>query len=58
MAELVVGAPGQFAVEVDGRIVARREAGLLARLFGGGWPAPAAVIAAIRSQEDAAGSRS
>lgn len=33
---------------VDGKVVASREKKLLTRLFGGGWPDPDTVVAAIR----------
>ena len=44
------GSLGQFDVVVDGEVIARRKPGLLARLLGGGWPEPEAVIAAIEQR--------
>jgi hypothetical protein len=49
----VVGARGQFEVQVDGQTVAQRGGGTLARFFGGGWPAAAEVVAAIRARTPA-----
>jgi hypothetical protein len=46
-----VGARGQFDVQVDGQTVATRGGGFFLRHFGGGgWPAAADVVAAIRAQ--------
>ena len=49
-AALEVGNPGQFDVLVDGQVIATRGGGVLARLFGGGWPEPARVVEALRAQ--------
>jgi len=38
---------GQFDVVVDGETIASKKTGLLTKLFGGGWPDPDAVVAAI-----------
>jgi hypothetical protein len=35
---------------LDGEVIASRKAGLLTRLFGGGWPDPEAVVAAIEAR--------
>jgi len=51
--ELVVGARGQFEVQVDGQTVARRGGGTLARFFGAGWPSAADVVAAVRARTPA-----
>lgn len=45
-----VGASGQFDVVVDGVVVASRQKKLLTLLFGGGWPDPEAVVAAIEAR--------
>lgn len=42
------GSAGQFDVVADGEVIASKKGGLLAGLFGGGWPDPDAVIAALR----------
>lgn len=47
---LEVGRPGQFDVLVGDQVIATRGASLLARLFGGGWPDPARVVAALRAR--------
>ena len=44
------GKPGQFDVLVDGAVVARRSKNPFKVLVGGGWPAAAAVVAAIRER--------
>ncbi|HLQ38797.1 MAG TPA: hypothetical protein VK348_13390 [Planctomycetota bacterium] len=41
------GSRGQFDILVDGKVVAGRNSNLLRKIFGGGWPDPAAVVAAI-----------
>jgi hypothetical protein len=46
----VVGARGQFEVQVDGQTVATRGGSFLGRFFGGGWPAAVDVVAAVRAQ--------
>ncbi|MCP3920805.1 MAG: hypothetical protein GY711_35205 [bacterium] len=42
------GRRGQFDVLVDGRIVASRKGGLVAKLTKRPWPEPAQVVAAVR----------
>jgi hypothetical protein len=37
-------------VQVDGQTVASRGGSFLGRFFGGGWPAAADVVAAIRAR--------
>jgi hypothetical protein len=37
-------------VQVDGQTIASRGGSFLGRFFGGGWPAHAAVVAAIREK--------
>ena len=49
-AALEVGNPGQFDVLADGQVIATRGGGVLARLFGGGWPEPARVVEALRAR--------
>jgi len=47
---LEVGDPGQFDVLVGDRVIATRGGGVLAKLFGGGWPEPVRVVEALRAQ--------
>jgi hypothetical protein len=47
--ELVKGEFGQFEVLVNGRMVASRKGGLIAKLVNRPWPDEEDVIAAIRS---------
>ena len=46
----MVGSRGQFEVQVDGETVATRGGGFLGKLFGGGWPKAADVVAAVRAK--------
>ncbi len=47
--ELEKGRPGQFEVIVNGRTVASRKGGLLAKLLNRPWPSGADVVAAVRA---------
>jgi hypothetical protein len=47
--ELQRGQLGQFEVMVDGRTVASRKGGLLAKLLSRPWPSEADVLAAVRA---------
>ena len=44
---------GTFEVRVDGRVVAERKGGLIAKLLARPYPEPGDVIAAIRAAGDA-----
>jgi len=44
-------------VLVDGDLVATRSSGILAKLFGGGWPSPARVVEEIRARSAGSAAR-
>ncbi len=47
---MVVGKSGEFAVVVDGEVIARRGGNILSRLFGAGWPDMDEVVRAVEER--------